>query len=94
MVDLGTLPGGTFSIAAGISDRGQVVGTSSTANLSGAHAFLFENNVMVGLGTLPGGDSSEVSTRSSSVTSAGATIIYLFGKSLVTSDRLVLGSAL
>jgi probable HAF family extracellular repeat protein len=93
MVDLGTLPGGTFSIAAGINDCGQVVGTSSTANLSGEHVFLFENGVRVGLGTLPGGDSSEVSTRSSSVTSAGATMINLFGKSLI-SDRLVLGSAL
>ena len=59
MVDLGTLPGGTFSIAAGINDRGQVVGTSSTANLSGDHAFLFENGEMVDLGTLPGGDLSE-----------------------------------
>jgi len=45
MVDLGTLHGGE-SGAAGINDRGQVVGTSDS------HAFLFENGVMVDLGTL------------------------------------------
>ena len=36
---------------------GQIVGTSFTANLS-PHAFLFDNGVMIGLPTLPGGGSS------------------------------------
>jgi probable HAF family extracellular repeat protein len=31
MVDLGTLPGGNFSAAHAINDRGQVVGYSDTA---------------------------------------------------------------
>jgi probable HAF family extracellular repeat protein len=53
MTDLGTLPGGNFSSATGINDRGQVVGYASVA--SGAfHAFLFEDGVMTDLGALPG----------------------------------------
>jgi probable HAF family extracellular repeat protein len=57
MTDLGTLPGGNFSAALGINNRGQVVGEATTA--SGAlHAFLFEDAVMTDLGTLPGGSFS------------------------------------
>ena len=54
ITDLGTLPGGDFSVAEGINARGQVVGESNTA--SGAtHAFLWEDGRMTDLGTLPGG---------------------------------------
>src|SRR3981081_2138661 len=56
--DLGTLPGGLNSGAAGINDRGQVVGSSSTNIFTQPHAFLFEDGVMVDLGTLPGGNFS------------------------------------
>src|SRR3979411_1832792 len=56
--DLGTLPGGLNSGAAGINDRGQVVGSSSTKIFTQPHAFLFEDGVMVDLGTLPGGNFS------------------------------------
>ena len=52
--DLGTLPGGDLSTARGINDRGQVVGDSETKGFSQPHAFLFEDGVMVDLGTLPG----------------------------------------
>src|SRR5260370_12706892 len=57
--DLGTLPGGIFSVARGINEHGQVVGFSETNGLSQSHAFLFENGAMVDLGTLPGADFGE-----------------------------------
>jgi probable HAF family extracellular repeat protein len=59
ITDLGTLPGGDSSVAFGINNRGQVVGSSTAA--SGEfrdHAFVWENGKMTDLGTLPGaGDS-------------------------------------
>src|SRR5260370_690276 len=54
--DLGTL-GGDRSFAFAINNRGQIVGESITASGNG-HAFLFEDGVMVDLGTLPGGTTS------------------------------------
>lgn len=48
LTDLGTL-GGTYSVATAINDRGQVVGTSSTAD--GAwHGFIWEHGRMTDLG--------------------------------------------
>ena len=41
MVDLGTLPGGSFSTASAINDRGQVVGVSYAAGLC-CYAFLWD----------------------------------------------------
>lgn len=54
-VDLGTL-GGSASRATAISDRGMVVGDSTTAD-GQTHAFLWRHGVMTDLGTL-GGDFS------------------------------------
>ena len=58
ITDLGMLPGGgdfffTFSRAADINNRGQIVGTSMTASRN-SHAFLWEKGEMTDLGTLPG----------------------------------------
>ncbi|HOD83686.1 MAG TPA: Ig-like domain-containing protein, partial [Phycisphaerae bacterium] len=55
MVDVGVLPGGTWSYAYGLNNQGQVVGVSGTA--SGAHAFLWQDDQLIDLGTA-GGDYS------------------------------------
>ena len=84
--DLGTLPGGDFSAAYGINDRGQVVSRSNTGS-SGPHAFLWEDGEMTDLGTLPGGvysgasginDRAQVVGRS--YTASGETHAVLWGK--------------
>src|SRR5437773_6792898 len=50
IIDLGTL-GGPVSIAYGINDVGQIVGTSAMANGT-SHAFLWSNGTMTDLGSL------------------------------------------
>src|SRR5205809_6152331 len=50
LIDLGTL-GGPVSIAYGINDVGQIVGTSATASGT-SHAFLWSNGTMADLGSL------------------------------------------
>ncbi len=57
VVDLGTL-GGSFSLAYGINDRGQINGTSTLPGDAVQHAFLFKNGKMSDVGTL-GGPNSE-----------------------------------
>lgn len=52
VINLGILPGGTFSSANGINSFGQVVGNSDSSN--GDRAFLYSNGTMTDLGTLPG----------------------------------------
>jgi probable HAF family extracellular repeat protein len=57
--DLGTLPGGTFSAANDINNRGWVVGESGQGSGEGlGHAFLWRDGTMLDLGTL-GGEFSE-----------------------------------
>ena len=57
MSDLGTLPGGGYSVGQGINQSGQVTGFSEASDHNG-HAFLFSNGSMSDLGTLPGGTES------------------------------------
>jgi probable HAF family extracellular repeat protein len=60
MTGLGTLPGGSSSLADGINAVGQVVGYSDSAG--GQHAFLWQNGAMTDLGTLPGDSSASGSS--------------------------------
>jgi probable HAF family extracellular repeat protein len=58
--DLGTLPGGDYSFAAAINQRGQIAGTSENSKIDPAsgnpefHAVLWENEGIHDLGTLGG----------------------------------------
>jgi probable HAF family extracellular repeat protein len=54
LTDLGTLPGGTQSCAAGINGSGQVVGYASTNGSGAFHAFLYSGGTMIDLGTFGG----------------------------------------
>lgn len=61
ITDLGTLPGGTSSIAAALNNKGEVVGTSTQTSANGVstdQAFVWKNGQMTALGILPGGRAS------------------------------------
>jgi probable HAF family extracellular repeat protein len=53
ITDLGTLPGGHFSTARSINDRGQIVGTSETAD-GQEHTVLWQRGEITDIGTLGG----------------------------------------
>jgi probable HAF family extracellular repeat protein len=62
IVDLGTLPGGTYSEAYAINDVGWVVGWSATGDPEGdGHAVVWRNGQIIDLGTLSGSGSSSAS---------------------------------
>jgi probable HAF family extracellular repeat protein len=52
VIDIGTLPGGTFSQAFGINNNGDVVGFSTLNGDTALHAFLWRKGVMTDLSTL------------------------------------------
>jgi len=57
MIDLGALPGHEYSMAFGINELGQIVGTSRDTDGSNGneqHPFLWDNGVISDLGTLSG----------------------------------------
>ncbi len=57
VVDLGTL-GGSFGLAFGINDKGQVGGFANLPGDSAQHAFVYATGVMTDLGTLGGPNSA------------------------------------
>lgn len=70
VTDLGTL-GGTFSIAYGINDKGQIDGFSTIPGDGATHAFVVENGVMTDLGTLGGPNSQSFAGPSEALQAAG-----------------------
>jgi len=56
LIDLGTLPGGSFSEALALNEAGQAVGRSSAGSGDDiGHATLWQHGRAINLGTLPGG---------------------------------------
>ncbi len=55
-IDLGSLGGATNNLAAGLNNRGQVVGVSDLPGDSAAHAFLWQDGTMKDLGVLRSDD--------------------------------------
>jgi len=70
VADLGTL-GGTFSIAYGINDRGQVDGFATVPGDGATHAFVWKNGPLVDLGTLGGPNSQSFAGPSEALQAAG-----------------------
>ena len=60
MVDLGTLPGTTFSIPRAINSQGQIIGASYTPGDVSGGAFLWEAGAMTELKPVPGQSGSAI----------------------------------
>src|ERR1039457_1951781 len=70
VTDLGTL-GGTFSIAYGINDKGEVDGFATVPGDGAAHAFVWRRSALVDLGTLGGPNSQSFIGPSEALQAAG-----------------------
>jgi probable HAF family extracellular repeat protein len=71
MTDLGTLPGGFDSQAAGVNDAGAVVGIATVGGMSPQHAFLYSGGAMIDLGA---GIASGINNSGQVVGSNGVTV--------------------
>lgn len=77
MISLDTLAGstGNWSFATGINDLGQIVGSSSIGgSFEPMHAFLYTGDIMTGLGTLGGRNSTAFSINNDGTVVGGADI--------------------
>jgi probable HAF family extracellular repeat protein len=90
VTDLGTIDGGTASVANGINDAGVVIGNSDTAD-GGERGFIDEEGTMTDVGTLGGANSlvdaindNGVVTGSSDDAS-GASLPFVYSNGTMTS---------
>jgi len=81
VIDLGTLPGGTYSLAGGLSNAGWVEGFSTLDNDTALHAVLWRHDGPIDLGTM-GGTSSDSGWRPNNWGDAGG------GSDTATSDPM------
>jgi probable HAF family extracellular repeat protein len=58
LTQLGIFPGGSYSSAHDINNRGEIVGGSATDGFQGERAYVYRNGKMIDLGTLGGSTSS------------------------------------
>ncbi|MGA9568182.1 MAG: hypothetical protein WBS19_21855 [Candidatus Korobacteraceae bacterium] len=70
ITDLGTL-GGSFSLAYGINDNGQIDGFSTLPGDAVQHSFLIEKGTMIDLGTLGGPNSESFANLNNAIQVAG-----------------------
>ena len=71
ITDLGTL-GGSFSLAYGINDNGQIDGSSTLPGDNVVHSFLYNHGAMTDLGTLGGANSESFANLNNAIQVAGA----------------------
>jgi probable HAF family extracellular repeat protein len=71
ITDLGTL-GGSFSLAYGINDNGQIDGFSTLPGDAVQHSFLIEKGTMIDLGTLGGPNSESFANLNNAIQVAGS----------------------
>src|ERR1017187_7899977 len=70
ITDLGTL-GGSFSLAYGINDNGQIDGFSTLPGDAVQHSFVIEKGAMIDLGTLGGPNSESFANLNNAIQVAG-----------------------
>jgi probable HAF family extracellular repeat protein len=90
MIDLGTIDGGTSSVANGINDAGTVIGNSDTAS-GGERGFIYRNGKMTDIGTLGGANSAVNAINDngvitgSSEDASGVTLPFVYSNGTMTS---------